>query len=231
MRSRNSSCLRRNVAGETMKPDGLKIDRHPIKWVSELINRHEAKSINFGFSRYSYAPRSLVDRRETFYLGRDLISESWLYKELENLQENEELAINSLMKIDGNSRHLPMIDFGVKERKFPSIEALMEIANKFEIKDIKIYYSGRSFHGYGDKFLEENEWIKFMASLLLLNLPGQNRIIDSRWIGHRILGGYSALRWSCNTSQYKRYPVLIGSLAELVGMKEVDDFMMQRDRS
>ena len=64
--------------------------------------------------------------------------------------------------------------------------------------------AGLSFLG-----VELGEWIKFMGSLLLLNIPGKIKIVDSRWVGHRLLGGYASLRWSNNTRQYKRFPVLI----------------------
>jgi hypothetical protein len=51
-----------------------------------------------------------------------------------------------------------------------------------------------------------------MGSLLLLNKPSGFKLIDERWVGHRIMAGYSALRWSCNTKQYKKMPTQIGYL-------------------
>ena len=46
-----------------------------------------------------------------------------------------------------------------------------------------------------------------MGSLLLVNPPhSSNNIIDTRWIGHRIRSGFSALRWSNNSGTYKAVP-------------------------
>ena len=40
---------------------------------------------------------------------------------------------------------------------------------------------------------------------VLLFRDGQE-IVDSRWIGHRLIGGYSSLRWTNNTGMYRSEP-------------------------
>ncbi|MHB1292207.1 MAG: primase 1D-like protein [Sulfuricella sp.] len=33
--------------------------------------------------------------------------------------------------------------------------------------------------------------------------------VDPRWVGHRLISGYAALRWTKNTEQYLNTPTLI----------------------
>ncbi|MGC1520222.1 MAG: hypothetical protein WA803_01670, partial [Steroidobacteraceae bacterium] len=66
--------------------------------------------------------------------------------------------------------------------------------------------SGRSFHAYGLQLISPGEWREFMAKLLLLNLPEGEHLIDARWVGHRLVAGYGALRWSANSDFYLQVP-------------------------
>jgi hypothetical protein len=46
-----------------------------------------------------------------------------------------------------------------------------------------------------------------MGRLLLLNLPEKPCLVDTRWVGHRLIGGYAALRWSAK--MHPRKPALV----------------------
>jgi hypothetical protein len=82
--------------------------------------------------------------------------------------------------------------------------AAQTLIGEYQIKRAALFASGRSYHLYlGALFLRE-EWVKFMGRLLLLNPRRGPLLTDPRWIGHRLMGGYGALRWSANTSPYSK---------------------------
>ncbi|MFT7007642.1 MAG: hypothetical protein ACJAXJ_002171 [Colwellia sp.] len=185
----------------------LKLNRHPFKWVLDNFKNqfNELEKVSFNFSEYTYLPRTIKDERHCFTEPLENLNIDYLTSLLYRLNSNKDLAMHSIINIDSKKHHLPMIDFGMKnisDFSIPPIKKFIEYWNM----DFAIFNSGRSFHAYGTRLLSEDEWIKFMGSLLLLNEPGGRKVIDTRWIGHRILAGYSALRLSCNSSQYKTYP-------------------------
>jgi len=69
-----------------------------------------------------------------------------------------------------------------------------------------VYNSGSSFHGYWVTLLEQEAWPQFLGGLLLRNLPAARQIVDDRWVGHSLIQGYSALRWTKKTDRYKSMP-------------------------
>lgn len=50
---------------------------------------------------------------------------------------------------------------------------------------------------------------RLLCLLLLQNPKNDRQIVDSRWVAHRLLGGYSALRWTAHQQQYLFEPRLI----------------------
>lgn len=194
----------------------LKHQRHPVQWVRSLMKKINVKNqkITLNFSRYIYTPQSLKDTRTNFTVDLTELDDFFFIEQLSSLRENEELALHSQVVLNDNEvMHLPMIDFAKRKQNDHKFKPLDELCKYWNI-NLAIFDSGRSYHAYGDRLLTESEWIKFMGSLLLVNIPGKWKLIDDRWVGHRIIGGYSALRWSFNTSHYKRYPNFIGMLSE-----------------
>jgi hypothetical protein len=47
------------------------------------------------------------------------------------------------------------------------------------------------------------------SRLLLLNPASPNEVIDSRWIAHRMLAGYGALRWTAHERRYLAEPRIV----------------------
>jgi len=193
----------------------IKINRHPIMWVSNIINSYISAGIlseatSLSFSKYRYIPHSYIDNRINFSLSINQLNNEFLLNELIELNEGEELAFHSEIYSNGIKYHLPLIDFGGKDYRF--IESPTRAFSNYWEMDFSIFNSGRSYHAYGHKILTTQNWIKFMGSLLLINSPGSARIIDDRWIGHRLMAEYAALRWSKNSSQYKKFPTYFGHL-------------------
>ncbi len=107
-------------------------------------------------------------------------------------------------------KHVPMIDFAVKPGM--AAEVITWTDHHLGI-DLQLFDSGRSFHGYGIRPISETQWVRLMGLLLLGNAPNREPVVDARWIGHRLLAGYSSLRWSNNSTHYTRWPTLTRSTA------------------
>ena len=190
--------------------------RHPMSWVGQILsfcslNHLVSNSISLTFSKYRYHPQSFKDDRTTFTLPCWQLTDATLLDMLSSLTYGEELAFHSQFFDFGKTYHLPLIDFGNVDRGIIDSSVLKELAAHWNMS-FSIYNSGRSYHAYGNKLISHEEWLHFMGSILLLNKPSGFKLVDERWVGHRIMAGYSALRWSCNTTQYKRMPTYVGFL-------------------
>lgn len=200
---------------------GMKLSRHPISWITQILAAQPNTPTEIQMSRYHYIPQSFEDIRYEFSCPTNLLNENTLLEMLLTLEPNFELAMHSKVIISGNTYHFPMIDFGSKGSSPAASETLKELCRHWSM-GFNIYESGRSFHAYGNRLLTHELWLQFMGSLLLLNKPSGYKLIDERWIGHRIMAGYSALRWSKNTSQYKKFPTYCGFISgEQFSMNEV----------
>ncbi|WFX95302.1 hypothetical protein [Citrobacter braakii] len=205
----------------------IKINRHPIFWVADLLHQYMYNNVltrnaRLEFSKYKYIPQSYYDERIVFTLPIVDLNKSSLFDLLMDLEDDEELALHSTVFDIGSAFHMPLIDFGGKDSRLFE-PTLKEFCSYWGL-EFQAYSSGRSYHAYGNRLLSQNEWISFMGSLLLLNMPGSSKIIDDRWVGHRILAGYSSLRWSKNTSKYKKYPTHIGYFNEQGFYDELTSF-------
>jgi hypothetical protein len=188
---------------------------HPISLVQQLIEAY-GFDLAFEFSVYRYIPLSTADtRRRSFWLSSQDITIQRLQTELNALGTGEELSIHSRVATPSRRfHHIPMIDFS-GELDETKLRILHDTLPPTLTNQLAIFRSGKSYHGYISSLLEEDDWYSFCGLLLLMNLPDSAPIIDSRWIGHRLRGGYSALRWSCNTGDHSVYPQRIGSFDEI----------------
>lgn len=186
--------------------------RHPVGLVREIEAAHGG-DVLLSFSQYFYRPRHLLDERVVFTETAAAVTSEWVIKAISQLQDEWELAMNSVV-LDGRGRkkHLGMIDFVGK----PPISLIRERARNFlgprMAASLILFDSGRSVHGYSLGLMGPAEWHQFLGRLLLMNLPGDKPLVDERWIGHRLIGGYSALRWSANSSHHSVAPRLLENI-------------------
>lgn len=164
--------------------------------------------ISFHFSKYIDDETS--PQRVIIEVKKENLHPEKLEEMINELRHNEELSILSLIKIDGNILHLPMVDFLSKKRSTKSIEVANDIALFWKMR-FDIYDSGRSIHAYGTKLLNTAQWISFMGSLLLLNDKSGEKVVDTRWVGHRLMSGFASLRVTNNSGKHKSAPKYIGS--------------------
>ena len=171
----------------------------PLDFLEILFDKQ--KITDCEISHYKYVPQSFEDSRIIKKIKTENIRN---YVNTTNLESHEELAIHSRINKSGGEYHIPMIDFDTNNKE--NIKKIKPLLNKFNIKSGIIFSSGNSFHMYGDSLLcGREQWIKFMGTALR-DYSYKTHIIDCRWIGHRLISGYSSLRISNNSGKYKKKP-------------------------
>lgn len=135
------------------------------------------------------------ETEEAILLERDRITLEQLKKMLNGLVINRSLAVASCVKLFSASEtfHLPMMDFRCEvlpENLATVINFLRLIKKRGVVLD-----SGRSYHYYGLKPISEKDWLKFLGQCLLFK-----GYASARFIGHRLIDGYAALRISKDTN-------------------------------
>lgn len=177
---------------------------HPYFFLSMLFSKEDTQ---FEFSKYVYRADSLFDEREIFSISGSELTTEWVENEVATLGPDQELALHSRFKIKNRTYHIPMIDFSADSPPIGrTFDRLQYFLPKHVILNLGIYSSGRSYHAYSTATLQPKEWLEFMGRLLLVNERNGKEVIDTRWIGHRLIGGYSSLRWTNNTGLYKGEP-------------------------
>lgn len=177
---------------------------HPFFFLKDLF---DSESI-YSLSKYIYLPDSLTDDRIIYQvLGGDF-SFDYINNMIYSLDFDQEVAFHSIVKTKyGKTFHIPMIDFAMNDLTINIYHRLKYFIDYKILSNMIFFSSGNSFHAYSSKLLTHKEWLNFMGSLLLINSPNSPiNIIDDRWIGHRIMSGYSSLRWSNNSGTYKAIP-------------------------
>jgi hypothetical protein len=178
----------------------MDLSNHPIQFAIEFSKNLPDGSL-LTFDIYEYIPQSIIDNRDSFQMKPADITEEWFKGVLDTLPSTKEICLNSKVFNGKEILHIPMIDYATEDAKdIRVVETLLPVQPQY-------YSSGRSFHAYFPTLVNEDEWSKFMGGLLLCN--DDKNIVDDRWIGHRLMGGFSSLRWSCNTTQYKKLPTCL----------------------
>ncbi|MEP7341307.1 MAG: hypothetical protein ABI977_26490 [Acidobacteriota bacterium] len=182
---------------------------HPIHYIRSSILK-KTPSMVLEFSRYVYLTQGRTESREIFSVEAGQVDMEWLNQEIDNLTESQELAFHSKIQCNSSVFHIPMVDF-VNTASVEDVKFQMGLISKKLCADIRYYNSGRSLHGYFLCSVNEKQWYEFLGSLLLCNSATtvDQIFIDSRWIGHSLEHGFSALRWSHNSGMYKSLPRII----------------------
>ena len=177
---------------------------HPYSFLQGLFQKDDAI---FSFSKYVYLPDSLFDERTILSVSGKELSEGRINQEIGSLRPDQELALHSSVRIGGKKLHIPMIDFSSEKMITGEIfDRMSRYLPKALMLSMAVYATGRSFHAYSTTLLSPKEWVEFMGRLLLINPRDQPDIVDSRWVGHRLIGGFGSLRWSNNSGKYLGLP-------------------------
>jgi hypothetical protein len=183
--------------------------RHPVYGLCSSLLKHDSE-LTLEFSRYVHLGLGRTLSREIFHVQARYVDDAWLADKMCRLTGAQELALHSRVTHKNRIYHIPMVDFA----EVDSIELLlskMHAVRQSLPVDITLYNSGRSVHGYYFCLIDEKDWYRYVGRLLLCNPPSDSKreFIDSRWIGHSLEHGFSALRWSCKSGIYKSLPELV----------------------
>jgi hypothetical protein len=175
---------------------------HPIEFVESLIAA-DKQIAKVRLSVYRYHPESLFDDRTSYIVPGEQLRAK--YEMLRGqLLDNEDIAFHSVITVCDKrelARHFGLVDFVAAD--ITSVERAAEVlVAEYASPPCALVHSGRSYHLYMGMLLTRSSWTKFMGRLLLLNPRNGPPVIDARWVGHRLMGGYSALRWSAKHSSH-----------------------------
>jgi hypothetical protein len=96
---------------------------------------------------------------------------------------------------DGRTMHIPLMDFRVTPTSQSARAAKRALRAMGEAQGA-LLASGRSYHYYGFRLLEEAQWLEFMCRAILA-AP----LTDTRYIAHRLLAGMGVLRLTATAAK------------------------------
>jgi hypothetical protein len=183
---------------------------HPIAFVSAFLT-HCPDIREVELSAYRYQPQSVTDERSVIR-----VPAAHLRQRFEALQriipKDWDVAFHSRVVAETRDgpriMHIPLIDFR-GELDQPALTAVRLLLLELGVAHAALVSSGRSFHLYAQALLSPEAWVSFMGRILLLNEPHGRELVDSRWVGHRLIAGYASLRWTKRGPRYVDEPILI----------------------
>ncbi len=104
------------------------------------------------------------------------------------LEKDYVLAVLSEVWTGKKRLHIPMIDFDSNEKgdNLAKIECFLRAIGQQGV----VLDSGRAYHFYGIKLMNEKQWVDFLGDCLLYDL------VEPRYLGHRLKDGVGILRIS-----------------------------------
>ena len=105
------------------------------------------------------------------------------------LEDNELIGISSPVSspVSGSKLHIPLIDMDAPIGE-ESVDIMSSTIKNMDVP-AAIVESGRSYHIYILGTLTKDDWSSMMGRMLLL-MP----LVDVRYIAHRLIDGYGAIR-------------------------------------
>ena len=195
--------------------NALIVEGHPLLVVEDIIARRGTE-LTFTYSRYEVAPPGLqaIAPRSTVLRVRACdVTSDWLSNCLGELRPNEELAWHSWVECNGVGFHIPMIDLVSSPSRSRLNKLSRVLVAEMGLSGHFVFFeTGQSFHGYFPDVIPELAWCKYLGELLLLTEDDGENAIDTRWVGHALVRGFTALRWSHNTNRYRAMPRLVSLL-------------------
>lgn len=178
---------------------------HPY-WLMHSVVSSEPAVKTLYLSYYLHRPQSLVDERTLLAVSRaNFLDPQHIAQLIDRCPPDQELAIQSAMDCtDGVVRHIHMVDMSTSSRAH--LGKLKAFVGAETFHGYAWFETGRSYHGYGNQLVTQEQWVAYMGLLLLSNQKDLKATVDPRWIAHRLIAGFATLRWSRNTKHYLRLP-------------------------
>jgi SIR2-like domain len=124
-------------------------------------------------------------------LPRTKLTPTFWKRLFNQLDEGFVLAASSRVRLkDGTISHIPMMDFKCTPTA-ANIDIAKEGFRKIDQTQGILLNSGKSFHYYGNKLMNQDEWHAFLGHSLLLS-----DFVDARYVGHALVNNECRLRIS-----------------------------------
>lgn len=192
--------------------DALTVLGHPCLVLEEITARYTTDLV-FTYSHYRVASPGLqaeAPRSVAFRVSARDVTPEWLAQQFGELSPDQELAWHSRVEYKGSVFHIPMIDFIGRPAHRLVFQLNRMLTGEIGLSGhLVLFDTGRSFHGYFPGLIPEHAWPQYLGQLLLFNEEDHPALIDTRWIGHALIRGFAALRWSHNTNRYRAIPRLV----------------------
>lgn len=186
-------------------------EAHPCTVLEPILAQHGTNLI-FTYSRYEIAPpglQAVAPRSPVLRVPAGDVTVNWIADRFAELGPRQEMAWHSRVECRGIDFHIPMIDFVGRPDRLELCHVSRTLSMEMSLgNNLVLFDTGRSFHGYFPELIPEQAWPKYLGQLLILNEHDRSPIIDTRWVGHALMRGFAALRWSHNTDRYEAMPTL-----------------------
>jgi hypothetical protein len=106
-------------------------------------------------------------------------------------------------------RFIPMVDLSLPSEIEDGADVVRRLFSQLGVPGY-LLRSGRSYHFYGERLLDQSENYRFLGTALLL-AP----LVDQRWIAHQLIEGQGALRISAGYEK-QHFPYVLGRVTEAV---------------
>lgn len=174
------------VVEEIFLSHAIKADKVLFRKITSIKNLEERGGLQTVEELTLHQPRNIFS---PVWMARKEITTARLLNE--PLIGDETLNITSRVNFRGNLSHLPLIDCECQINE-TNLVIIKEFIARYLNTGI-ILNSGRSYHIYGTKTINENEMMRLLGYCLLLK-----KIVDSRYIGHGLIDGEMCLRLTAN---------------------------------
>jgi hypothetical protein len=180
---------------------------HPIIFIEQYFKQIPWVSyLELGI--YTYVPQTNTDpNRIIIKTPPEKLSDTY-HKMQQTLRNDEDIAFQSRIHTQRGVFQTLLVDFATSKLKYAQ-ETAMQITSFSKTPYALLVFSGRSFHLYAFSFYMKTQWIQHMGQCLLLNKKNEEKIVDDRWIGYRLIQGYGSLRLTCNNKNYLTEPYVI----------------------
>lgn len=181
---------------------------HPSEVIEKLAHDYGGEII-LQFGIYTYVPQTFEDRR-TVHDVHFRKMEPWYNNACQELTRSQEIALQSTILVGKKKTimHIPMVDF-LESATLDDLREAVRTLQEHGLNEFFAYDSGRSFHLYCLPLIQAGAIYPFFGRLLLLKGSELLPTVDPRWIGHRLIAGYAALRWTANTPNHQKEPARI----------------------
>lgn len=175
---------------------------HPSLLIKAIAGQCLISDESYRFKIYDSVAQEVVN--ELVVTGAALCDSFSIDNAAAKLEYGRVLDAAFTSELSCSGRHIPLVDFACPSLADVDLAPLARALADMELACMHIYRSTRSYHGYVPALLEERAWVAFMGRMLHVNpFVGGVKVVDDRWIGHKLIAGAAHLRWTANGAKYE----------------------------